>query len=241
MAYATNYTWVFDQIRAKGASAYRLQNENRTVIMAENEGLSPDVVISELQGILPNLSGLVYLTISTKSKVEKSQGGKANDIVIPINLSTSAPVAGIGAVQMPVQDTSQLIAGIEEKFNARLEMQAQQFKHQQEIAELRRQLAEAKEVNPTVAMLQPHLPALISGLFGGGSSPAIAGIPAEPVQQAQPVEVGEDETARATDAINRLLAVDADFINTLCRLAHMAETDSNMYNMAKNMLPPLPQ
>lgn len=236
MAFATDYTWIYDQIRAKGASAYSLKNETRQIVMAENEGLTPDVIIQELQGILPNISGLVYLTISTKSKAEKGQGGKTSDLTIPINLAASPKAGAIqGIGNVPMQDNTAAIGALEEKFNAKLELIEANHKHALEVAELKRQLAEARETNPTIKMLEPHLPGIINGIFGGQPA-AIAGVP-ETKPEAQ--ELTQAEYDRATAALDALLKVDPDFITVLERLALMAQTMPQMYAQAKNMLPPL--
>lgn len=245
MAYSKSTDWIKEQILARNIVAYKITDERKNTI-AENDQLTPDLVVSELDGILPNLTGLIHLQLSPKNKAEKAAGGTntKQDITIPIQLSAdSKPIGAIHQPQQPTVDHAKIYEEMENRFNARLQIMEMQNKHALEIADLKRQLAEAQETNPVIKMLEPQLPQIISGLLGNAQPRPMAGInehanEVQPVE-VQQVEVSEDEHGAAENAISRLLTIDPDFINVLQRLAKLAEQNIDMYNMAKGMLPPL--
>jgi len=233
MAYTKDIEWIKLQIRSKHIIAYKIQDERKNTL-AENEELSPDLVISELESIIPNLSGMVLLTLSPKNKTEKQAGGMATrqDLNITLQLgNNNMPVQAIGNIPI---DNTKIFNEIEQRFNDKLEAQKIEFKHLNEIESLKRELAEAKEANPTIKMLEPHLPGIIAGIFGGANAPAaIAGMPKSENTQ----EFSAEDDERAENSVKRLLAVDPDFLNVLERLAAFAENNIQGYNYALGMLP----
>lgn len=242
MAHSNDLDYPIRRINEDNLRNFAIYDSDKKTVIQEykNDELTTDQAAERLKQTLATLSGLVWVELCPMSKAQRGQGGgdakKPNQwIALQCGGNNTAAVQGIGNVNQS-QNIGALMGAMEEKFNARIEAIEEKNRLQREIDNLKRELEEAKEGSPTLAMLQPHLPRLIDGIFGNQPA-AIAGTGNQP---ATVEEVSADEQARAEKALGILCGIDPDFINVLERLAYMAQTNLPNYNMAKNFLPQLP-
>lgn len=247
MAYTKDYSWIFDQIRAKNIVAYQLLDEGQKNILAEGDDLTPDTVIAELQTMLPHMGGMVYLVLSAKSKKEKAAGGNVGqNIKIPIQLGTNsaatAPVQGIGSTHTGGMYTQQqvdlLLAEREARHAAELARKEQEHAFNQKMQELETRLNDENRVNPLLEKFAPAINGILTSYFTP-KPVAVAGITDAPGAQVHPPHPDETHPLQLQieQDLDRLLAVDPDFPAALHGLAQLAEENPEMYNMAKSMLP----
>lgn len=247
MAYTKNYDWIFDQIRAKNIVAYQLLDEGQKNTLAEGDDMTPDTVISELQTMLPHMGGMVYLVLSGKTKTEKAAGGAVGkNIKIPIQLGTgnaAAPVQGIGSTHGPGHYTQQQVDMLLQERDSRHQAEILRLQQEQvfnaKLQALEARLNDENRVNPYLEKFAPAINGILMQHFGAKPTMAVAGITDPPAAQDEPPSIDGTHPLQLQieQDLDRLLAVDPDFPAALHGLADLAETNPDMYNMAKSMLP----
>ena len=231
MAYTKDYQWILEHMKDRGYQNFAVYNDSakKVLLVEEKTGhKTPEEAAQMLDGILKNMNGLVYLEITKKSRGEIGGHGIQNSL-IPVQLGEG--VQSIGNVQTNQPNISESIGALEKSFNDRLEAMKREMEHKREVDELKRQLKEAQEGNPLINTIVPHIPQLISGIFGKTPAP-IAGHN----EPAEKTEYSEEETEFASRQLSRLLAVDPEFLSVLEKLADMAENEPSKYQMAKSFL-----
>jgi len=233
MAYTKDYQWILEHMKDRGYQNFAVYNDSakKVLLVEEKTGhKTPEEASHMLDGILKNMNGLVYVEISKKSRGEVGGHGVPNSL-IPVQLGEG--VQGIGNIQQIQPNFSESIGALEKSFNERLESLKMQMEHKKEVEDLKRQLKEAQEGNPLINSIAPHIPQLITGIFGKTPAP-IAGHNVSLSETAG--EYSEAETEFASKQLSRLLAVDPEFLSVLERLADMAENEPSKYKMAKSFL-----
>ena len=229
MAYTKNKNIITDRVISQACRAYRIM-DGKTLV-AENQGgnLTPELLAQELGDILENYEGVLSVTISSKLKSEKAQGGD-HGINETYTLQLGGPQAAINGPQQ-APSNSREIELIQLAHAKELEALRKEYENEKRFLALEAKLNEASQTNPYIDKI---LPLAINALTGKFNPPAIAGAP-NPVQN---VEVSEQEiNERAENALARLHAIDKDIILHLEQLATLAETNKPMYDMALKMLP----
>lgn len=237
MAYTRNYTWILEHMKNNGYQNFAIYNDSakKMLLMEEKTGhKTPEEAANLLSDVLQNMSGIVYVEISKKSRGETGGVGTPNHL-IPVQLGEEK-VAGIGSIQQPSQNFDAAIGALEKNFNDRLDAMRREMEHKREVEDLRKQLKEAQEGNPMVNAILPHVPQLISGIFGKTPAPIAGHPPAEVPAETVNEEYSEQEVEFASRQISRLLAVDPEFLHVLEKLADMAENEPSKYQMAKSFL-----
>jgi hypothetical protein len=240
----TNTEYILKRMRADGVRNFSVLDQDKKTVVEEvkDDSLTVDQAIDRVRDTLDFCTGLVFVELCPMSRQDRRTGGaelKKPNCLIPVHCGGSrpaggnAPMSGIGSTGPSYQD---LMAAQEQRFNDRMDALEKDFKHKKEIEDLQRQLAEAKEGNPTVDKIINNLP-VIAGFLGFKTPTGIAGPGPGVDTNPEALEFTDQDDEFAETQIKRLLAVDPDFLQVLKRLADMAETNPPMYEMAKNMLP----
>ena len=124
-----------------------------------------------------------------------------------------------------------------------LKVQLAEQKKDVEINELKRQLHEKNKGDGKSRMLERLLTQMLLPELSKTteSAAAIAGTveekkPAAPVHTAEQINEAKAQQQRLVQALNKLRAVDGDFITTIEKLQKFAESNAEAYNQYKNML-----
>jgi hypothetical protein len=239
MAHTSDINYILDRITQEDIRNYSILDGDKKTVIEESQdnSLTSDMVRSRVERTLRALSGggIVWISLSSKSKLEKAAGGNVGTNKM-IAFNTGGQMPGIGSTGGDTASSIGAIsAALEEKFNAKLEAMQLQNKHDAEIRDLQNKLEEAQNSSPIVKMIEPILPQIITGLFGQMPRP-IAGPPKEETTAVQVEEISNEEQEAIENALTRLISVDPDFPIVLQKLAHLAENNLQMYNQAKTLL-----
>lgn len=165
---------------------------------------------------------VVYLTLRRHTKKDKSQGGAIKgNYQFKIRTGTDKAISG----HTPQIDTSlvnsEILRLMQEK--KELELKMAELKAEQKHAELERKIEEIKNES----VLEKYAPQIIGTLQAmftkqAGAPVAVAGLEDTETETATPKQ-------RITAAINRLIKIDKDFVNTIEVLAAYAEQQPQSY------------
>lgn len=234
--------YILKRMGEDGIRNYAVYDRDKKTIIEEHkdDSLTVDQAIERMRSTLEYCDGLVFVELATMSKAERAKGGgQIKNALIPVQCGGA--VAGIGSTNGGGNNFNigALTNALEEKFEARITAMEEKNRMQQEISELKRQLAEAKEVNPTtqaiMGLLPNILPQVVSGIFGKVPAP-IAGHPQVTEVEATQDEATPEQLEIVNDALTRLFVIDPELPQTLQKLAYMAENNKPMFDMARQML-----
>ena len=242
MAHTSDKNYILNRVITEQIRNYRILDGDKKTVIEEvaDDSLTVDQVRDRIEATLNALSGggIIWITLLPKSKAARGEGG-AIGVNKMIAFNTGSSVNGIGSTSAPANNDNSIgaiSAALEEKFNAKLEAMQLQNKHDAEIRELKAKLAEAENSSPVLKMIEPLVPHIITGLFGGpkpiaGHTPA-----AEETTAVQVEEITDEEQAKIENALTRIISVDPDFPTMLEKIAVLAESNTAMYNQAKTIL-----
>lgn len=225
--------FVVKQMEQYDCSYFTIKDSDRTSIIDEQQDsdVSTKQAIAQLQETLASINGnFVFVEISKKNRRQKANGGdvRAGHYSYRVNLNSNTKSIN-GGVNMA--DNAAYRALMEQ--NNALRLQIVEMKKDQEMDELRREIAEIKEGgrNP---MLEQLMPAVIGYLGNSGTGAVAPGIAGTETEQ----EPSSNERLKA--AFAKLKKVDPTYIDTICMLADFAEKKPEQYKgflpMLKNML-----
>lgn len=238
MAFAKSLDWIYSKITDNGYKCFRIldgANSKNTIDENMTGNLQPEQCAGAIRQTLENIEGSVVLELSIKSRGEKAAGGDVSTIKIPLSLGSAqpqTPLNGIGAATSNSFNMDAIGKILEEKDKnhaLQLEAQRKEFETQRQIDDLKRKLDEDKP-NPMFEKLLPVVLAAISG----GQPTAIAGVKQE--THTMPKETNKTDLERVNEALNKIRQVDTEWIESLEKLAELATTDPNKYNLAKSFL-----
>jgi len=235
MAQTTNPKYILDRMRAENIRNFRIfDSDKKTVIEDESaNNLTVDQAIDRVQQTLNALTGLVWVELCNVARGEKAAGGGAMpNKWIALNLGGVQGIGTHNQAPNPGGNFAELMAAMEQRNNDKLEALKKEFEYKNEINDLKRQLAES---GGPLEILKPHIPAIITGIFGARPA-AIAGHNTPPAAPPAAEEHTAETVEFAELQLSRLLAVDPQFLQVLEKLADMAENEPQKYQMAKNFL-----
>lgn len=224
-----------DQMLNKQLPFFSIKEGNQVVDLQDDEGVSVDAAVEQLESIVESIeSGILEIALSNKSKKQKAKGGA--------DLMNFTYKIRIG--ESKKENESGSLALIREIYELKADLQKKDFEHRME--ELERIMSK-KEKKPAFDLDHPLAQQAITGLlthFAGGSAPVAnhTGIadnvsePEAPAAETKTKRMTPEEKKTLTESIQRLSKVDPDIINTLVKLANLAESNPGKYNMAKTFL-----
>lgn len=222
-----------DQMLNKQLPFFSIKEGNQVVDLQDDEGVSVDAAVEQLESIVESIeSGILEIALSNKSKKQKSKGGA--------DLMNFTYKIRIG--ESKKENESGSMALIREIYELKAKMQEQSFEHRMQELERSMKKKEKKDF-----FEQPMVQEAITGLiqnFGKQATPVANhhGIADDLAETEAPPEtktqrrMTPEEKKTLTETIARLSKVDPDIINTLVKLAQLAESNPGKYNMAKSML-----
>lgn len=214
-----NYTtpdFVLETMRSNDLRFFKVfGSDGKSLIVHQTDNsFTLDEAVAYMERTFNNVTGTVHVSLQPRAKMNTGGDNRLLKFIVDTrDLDTGANESG-------GYDTT-TIGAIEERFNARLDAIEQKYKYESEIKDLKRQLEETKQGNPMVEkvlgavlpMLQPR-PQAVAGVSGDDTDKV------------------DDTRVRVSHAVQRLMAVDQDFVSNLEALADLAEQNTAMYNLA---------
>lgn len=250
MAHITNYQIVLQQILDNNIRCFAVYNDpgKKSLLYEDKSGdLTPELAKSRLENFLAGSSGLVYVELAKTSRAERAAGaGKGEGIqnpLIPIQLGgidATAQRTGMQGITGMVPGTytadqvDKLLAEKEARHQAELRHLQQTAALQKQMDELNRKLDEDK-TGKYLEQFAPAINGIISNYFTKAPV-AVAGVGNGPAPGTPPATTAQQVQQLIETSLDRILAIDPQFPMLLAKIADLAETNPDTYNMAKTML-----
>lgn len=218
-------SYIIEQMRSKSLNFFIVKEGAQIVDLQDDEGTSTEGAIDQLTETLNSIeSGILEIAVSNKSRKQKAKGGDANNFTYKVRIGENkTDQAGAGGL-------------LREIYELRAQMDKKEFEHQLQEVERRLSKKDKKESLMDNPMVQQAIGALISK-YGAGAgavadAPGIHGVETPETK----TKITQEEKALLANSVSRLSKVDPDIINTLVKLANLAEENPAKYNMAKSFL-----
>lgn len=228
MAQATNTEFILRKVQTEGLKYWKvLDSDGKNELdIQDDTDMTPDESAAKLRVTLENLTGLVLVKLSAKSKSEKGAGAPQRDAAFWLKLGEPGinGISGHGAINN--NSVGAIRESMQREFDEKLARIREQYEHKKEIEEMKRQIAEIRSSDP-LEKYAPHLLGLM-----GMTPPVMPAAPPAPVALAgtdqSPEEGGK---ARLVAALNRIMAKDPNFIRNLEKVADLAEKKPEVYEI----------
>ena len=220
-----------DQMLNKQLNFFSVKEGNQLVDIQDDEGVSVDAAVEQLESIVESIeSGILEIALSNKSKKQKAKGGAdLMNFTYKIRIGESKKENESGSLSL-----------IREIYELKADMQRKDFEYRMQELERSMKKKEKKDF-----FEQPLVQEAITGLiqtFATKATPVAnhTGIADNHSEAEAPPQTNRrmtpEEKKTLTETIQRLSKVDPDIIETLVKLANLAETNPGKYNMAKTFL-----
>lgn len=231
MALITDISIITDKMKSAGIKFYTVKDTNKTSVLeqCDDEGQSVEEAAENLRSLLNTIDGTVYVTLRSKNRAERNKGGNLGDnfdyqirVGSSVNNNQSSGVSGF----------NQILGYISEIQDLKMQLFRLDFKHKDELRELKQKFEDESEDDGLNDILKPFMVHVMSRIkIPGQNSHAIAGLHDQPVN---PKDI--DVSTRINAALGILMGTDPDFVEHLEDLAKFAQTDKQKF---LNILPML--
>jgi len=224
-----NKDYIAELMQSENLYLFTLHGVDGKSILCEqdDEGFKVGEAIQKLDHCLESLepNQVVYLTLRRTTKKDKSLGGAVRgNYQFKIRTGAAKPING----HTPQIDNSLVNAEILRLMQEKkeLELKMADLKAEQKHAELTRQIEEIKN-GSVLEKYAPQILALMQNMFAKnqGATVGVAGL--EDTETQTNTEATPKQ--RITIAINKLMHIDKDFVNTIELLAKFAEQNPQSY------------
>lgn len=233
MATVRDIDIIFSTAERQGLKFYEVLDAQNNKLFYNNDEEKPlDKALAELRSDLNSVDGLVTIKLRGFKGGANTKGTSVRDqVTFTIRLGNES---GINGIKTPPQQGAILdFASFEQRMNEREEALRREFRYENQIADLKRQLAELKTADPWEKHIGSLMPMLINKLTGSRTT-GIAGIPTEPTEPTEQIDQVKND--RVTHAVQRLWAIDENIADNLEKLADLATNNKAMYDMAVQTL-----
>lgn len=216
---------VIAQMRDKDLGYYEVLDDDKKTLLDDHDSGHVQKAIDQLENFLRDIKGKYIFVKCYATKDEGKGGSRSQKYWYKIELNPTAEtttgsnqsVLGIGALQTYANEKAQLLGEIEK------------LKYEKELQSIRTDFDKKLEdsQDKTMQLLTAFAP-MISGMFGNK-------LPT-PVQGTVINGTEVDQKEKLKNALAKLRAVDADYIETLTQLAAFAEKNPEQYHSFKPML-----
>ena len=227
----TTKEFVLDYMRKKDMPYFTLKNGDG-ILTIQDQDISAEDAAAELDDFLKGFpdGGNFSILLSFKPGARKaSAGNKLQNICFRFRINTNGKVFNAGQELSSVSHYSELSNRI---MQLEIEKNRMEFEHKLEALKL-----EYSSKQKETFLDNPNVQAALMNLLGmwGNNSGMIKTSGTPPINGAEILEE-TDEKTKLQNALKRLIKHDKNFINNICKLADLAETNPSMYEVAVNFL-----
>lgn len=237
MATIISPEYIYKAMREYGYKYVTVKSGSQTLMLLNDPASELEGNLEKLRELINSMrSGTLKITISPFSGREKKSGTSSSQ-----KLDFELEVSNYGSPQVQQQP---VISGPDTDHERRIEERIKEkYELQRSIDKLTDKLENSSGMHPAIEKLitgiAPYVPNIIAQLTGRPQV-TVSGDPNEeaelPNQQTQTEKEQEELGRRIIEASNRILQVDPDWATTIEKLADLAESDIEKYNMAKGLL-----
>jgi hypothetical protein len=228
--------YVIEQIKVKKLP-YFIVKDGNSIIDVQDDDITPDEAADALTNTLDALDdGIVTVLLSDKSSVDKSRGGRLQNMVYKVRVGNILAGQGNRGGIQNISNYSELTR-YQDRIRE-LELLLAKKDHEFELYKLREEFKGSKDKS---VFDHPMAQAAITGLLNAWQKSGVVttnGTP--PINGHDEVQsekrLSADDKQKLKSAIMRLSALDDNLIEHLMLLADMAENKPETYKMAVNML-----
>lgn len=226
--------YVLDQITRMQLPYYIVKDGN-TVLDVQDDDITPEESAEQLNNMLEALDdGIITILLSDKSSSDKARGGRLRNFSYKVRVRSNGSIHGQNTNVQTIPNNSEL-ARLHEKVRT-LELQLQQKQHEFDLYKLERKFDESKEKS---VFDHPMAQTAIAGLLQMWNKSGIVSTDGTPPINGHEHDVHIEQAnnvVRLKEATKKLMKLDPNFIDNLCKLAELAEQKPEMYATALNVL-----
>lgn len=217
--------YLYSLVEQKNLSSVSIYGSDGKTLMLEMDGEqhTPTEVVNYISDFLENqaLEGVYVVKLRNKSKKEKSEGGQWKEFGfrIQVGKQSSAINGTVGGAAQSFTTEHKALIEKNLELQTKLIRLEEEAKRKEEIGALQKQIDKLKEESP----LDKYAPILMNIFGNKGAETAaaqnLAAVAGTPQENADKIKA----------AIKRIMKVDANFSDTITKLADFAEKDPDKY------------